>query len=114
MSFVVSQRETRFAAYNCDLYYNIDLESGRVITLRDWFGPDYRQIVAERIEAAIAGWSEKQRSLLWEDLSVIDLISEDTDFYLNQDGQIVVVFEKYEAACGAAGNLEFMIQPAES
>ncbi len=94
--------------------YNIDLESGRVITLRDWFGPDYRQIVAERIEAAIAGWSEKQRSLLWEDLSVIDLISEDTDFYLNQDGQIVVVFEKYEAACGAAGNLEFMIQPAES
>lgn len=70
--------------------------------------------MAERIEAAIAGWSEKQRSLLWEDLSVIDLISEDTDFYLNQDGQIVVVFEKYEAACGAAGNLEFMIQPAES
>ena len=114
VSFVVSQRETRFAAYNCDLYYNIDLESGRVITLRDWFGPDYRQIVAERIEAAIAGWSEEQRSLLWEDLSVIDLISEDTDFYLNQDGQIVVVFEKYEAACGAAGNLEFMIQPAES
>ena len=94
--------------------YNIDLESGRVITLRDWFGPDYRQIVAERIEAAIAGWSDEQRSLLWEDLSVIDLISEDTDFYLNQDGQTVVVFEKYEAACGAAGNLEFMIQPAES
>lgn len=114
VSFVVSQHETRFDAYNCDLYYNIDLDSGEVITLKDWFGPDYRQIVAESIESTIAGWSEEQRSILWEDLSIIDLISEDTDFYFNQDGQIVVVIGKYEAAYGAAGELEFTIETPES
>lgn len=114
VSFVVSQYETRFDAYNCDLYYNIDLDSGRIITLKDWFGSDYRQIVSESIEATIAGWSEEQRGILWDDLSIIDLISENTNFYFNQDGQVVVVFEKYEAAYGAAGDLEFTIRPAES
>lgn len=111
---IVSQYETRFDAYNCDLYYNIDLDSGGIITLKDWFGPDYRRIVSESIETTIAGWSDEQRGILWEDLSVIDLISEDTNFYFNQDGQIVIVIEKYEAAYGAAGNLEFTIQSTES
>lgn len=114
VSFVVSQYETRFAAYHENCYYNIDLDSGKIITLKDWFGPQYRQIVAESIEATIAGWSEEQRSILWDDLSIIDLISENTNFYFNQDGQVVVVIEKYEAAYGAAGDLEFTIQPAES
>ncbi len=112
VSFVISQYETRFDAYNCDRYYNIDLESGTIITLKDWFGTGYRQIVADSIEATIADWSEEERSILWEDLSVIDLISEDTDFYFNQDGQVVVVIGKYEAAYGAAGALEFVIQPS--
>lgn len=112
VSFVVSQRETRFDAYNCDYYYNIDLENGKNITLRDWFGPQYRQIVTESIEATIEGWSEEQRSILWDDLSIADLISEDTNFYLDQDGQVVVVIEKYQAAYGAAGDLEFtVVQP---
>lgn len=109
VSFVVSQYETRFAAYHDDFYYNIDLDNGKIITLKDWFGPQYRQIIADSIETTIAGWSEEQRSILWDDLSMVDLISENTDFYFNQDGQIVVVIEKYEAAYGAAGNLEFTI-----
>lgn len=110
VSFVVSQYETRFDAYNCDYYYNIDLDSGKMITLEDWFGTHYRQIVAESIEHTISGWSEEQRSVLWDDLSIIDLISENTDFYFNQDGKVVVVFDKYEAAYGAAGKLEFVIE----
>ena len=113
VSFVVSQYETRFAAYHDNFYYNIDLDSGKIITLKDWFGPQYRQIIAESIEATIAGWSEEQRGILWDNLSVIDLISENTNFYFNQDGQVVVVIEKYEAAYGAAGGLEFTIQTAK-
>lgn len=112
-SFVVSQYESRFSSYKCDLYYNIDLEVGRIITLKDWFGPDYRQIIADSIEASIREWSEEQRSVLWEPLSIIDLISEDTNFYFNEDGQVVVVIEKYEAAHGAAGSLEFPITNPE-
>lgn len=111
VSFVVRQYETAFSAYNQYFYYNLDLETGRELTLRDWLGNDYRQIAAENIEKTIAGWSKEQRSLLWDDLSVIDLISENTDFYLNESGQAVVVIGKYEAARGSAGQLEFVIEP---
>ena len=111
-SFVISQYETAFQAYNHEFYYNMNLENGRILTLRDWYGNDYRRIVAESIENTIAGWSDEQKEILWDDLSVIDLISENTDFYINEDNQIVVVFGQYEVAYGAAGTLEFTIQPA--
>lgn len=110
VSFVISQYQTAFKAYNHDYYYNIDMESGRSITLKDWFGNDYKQIVAESIENTIGDWSDEQKEILWEDVSFVDLISENTDFYINQDGQVVIVFPKYEVANGAAGAVEFAIQ----
>lgn len=113
VSFVITQYETNFSAYTSYVYYNIDLESGRKLTLKDWLGSDYRQIAADSIEHTISGWSSEQKELLWDDLSVIDLISENTDFYIDQNRNAVVVFEKYEAARGSAGTLEFTIQAAE-
>lgn len=110
VSFVISQYETAFHAYNHEIYYNLDLESGRVFTLKDWYGNDYKKIVSESIENTIAGWSDEKKEMLWSDISMIDLISEDTDFYIDQDDQIVVVFAPYELAYGAAGALEFVIQ----
>lgn len=109
-SFVISQYETAFNAYNHEFYYNIDLQSGRVLTLKDWYGNDYKNIVADSIESTIASWTDEQKEMLWDDISIIDLISENTDFYINEDHQIVVVFAQYEAAYGAAGKLEFTIQ----
>lgn len=110
VSFVISQYETAFNAYKHNYYYNIDMGSGRIITLKDWFGNDYRQIVADSIEDTIGGWSDEQKEALWDDVSFVDLISENTDFYINQDGQAVVVFPQYEVANGAAGAVEFTIQ----
>lgn len=109
VSFVVSQYETRFSAYHSNYYYNIDMESGRVLTLRDWFGSNYRKIVADSIEQSIANMDEEKKSLLWDDISIIDMISENTDFYINENDQIVVVFDKYALAAGSAGQLKFVI-----
>ncbi|MEG0276364.1 MAG: DUF3298 domain-containing protein [Coprobacillus sp.] len=109
ISFVVSQTQTAFSAYNNTLYYNIDLETSKVFTLKDWYGNQYKQVVADSVENTIDKWSSKQRNLLWKELSIYDLITENTNFYLNQNNQIVVVFEKYEVAAGAAGSLEFLI-----
>lgn len=110
VSFVISQYETAFHAYNYDFYYNVDLETGRIFTLKDWYGNDYRKIVADNIEQTIAGWSDEQKEVLWDDLSILDLIDENTDFNINQDGQMVIVFSQYEVAYGAAGVMEFVIQ----
>lgn len=112
VSFVIWQYQTAFKSYNHTFYYNIDMESGRIITLKDWFGNDYRKIVSESIDNTISGWNAEQKEILWDDITIIDFISENTDFYINQDNQIVVVFPQYEVACGSAGALEFVIQPA--
>ena len=109
-SFVVYQYEDRFNAYNYSFYYNLDLETGKNVTLRDLYGTNYREIVAGSIEETIEGWNDEQKSMLWEDLSFSDLISEDTKFYLNENGEVVVVFEKYQIAVGTAGELEFVIE----
>lgn len=111
VSFVVSQYETNFSAYAYDYYYNIDLESGRILTLKDCLGEDYRQIAADSMEQSISSWEDDKKALLWDDLSIIDLISEHTDFYMDEHNQIVVVLDKYEAAAGAAGILEFTLSP---
>lgn len=108
-SFVISQYETAFSAYHYSYYYNIDLKSGRLLTLKEWFGDDYREIVSRSIEASIQDWSEEQKAMLWNDLSVIDLISENTNFYINSKDEAVVVIDKYEAGAGAMGTLEFTI-----
>lgn len=109
-SFVIWKCESFVRAYEQWYYYNIDLQSGRILSLKDWFGNDYRQIVAKHVEEDLANWDEDQRWTLWADIDVEDLISENTDFYINPEGQVVVVFPRYSLACGAAGRLEFVIE----
>ena len=109
-SFVIWKCESFVRAYEQWYYYNIDLQSGRILSLKDWFGNDYRQIVAKHVEEELANWDEDQRWALWADIDVEDLISENTDFYINPEGQVVVVFPRYSLACGAAGRLEFVIE----
>ena len=109
-SFVIWKCESFVRAYEQWYYYNIDLQSGRILSLKDWFGNDYRQIVAKHVEEELANWDEDQRWALWADIDVEDLISENTDFYINPEGQVVVVFPRYALACGAAGRLEFVIE----
>ena len=109
-SFVIWKCESFVRAYEQWYYYNIDLQSGRILSLKDWFGNDYRQIVAKHVEEDLANWDEDQRWTLWADIDVEDLISENTDFYINPEGQVVVVFPRYALACGAAGRLEFVIE----
>lgn len=110
VSFVVTQQQTAFSAYNHTLYYNIDLETNRYLTLKDLFGSDFVETVSTEVENTINGWNDERKNLLWDDLNISDLISENTNFYINEENQVVIVFEKYEVAAGAAGSIEFLIE----
>ena len=110
VSFVVWECESSFSAYTQYFYYNIDLENGAVITLKDYLGSDYREKVTQSVEKSIAEWDEDEKYIFFDDISIYDLINENRSFYINEEGKIVVVFDKYEIACGAAGVLEFVIE----
>lgn len=109
VSLHITHYETSFTAYQTDYYYTVDLDGEQVLTLKDWFGDNYRQIVADSIRASLSQWSQKQQHQLLPNLDLDSLITEDRSFYLNEQGQAVVVFDKYELANGAAGRPEFVI-----
>lgn len=108
-SFIISKSESFANAYNNDYFYNIDLKTGKYFTLRDLIGDDYKKVVAEKIRSIISGWDNEQKGLLFDNINLEDLINDNTNFYINSANEIVVVFEKYEVAAGAAGKLEFPI-----
>lgn len=109
VSFVITKSETFSSAYYDEFYYNIDLETGRYFTLKDLLGNDYKKIVTKNVKNIIANWSKEQKASLFDDINIEDLINENTNFYINESNEIVVVFQKYEIAVGAAGRLEFPI-----
>ncbi|MCI9275461.1 DUF3298 and DUF4163 domain-containing protein [Thomasclavelia cocleata] len=113
VSFVISKSETLASAYFVQYFYNIDMETGRYMTLKDLLGNDYKEIAVQSIENAITGWSEEKKMLLFEDVNLEDLIDENTNFYIDEQNNIVIVFGKYEIAAGAAGILEFPIEVKE-
>ena len=115
LSFVLTKTETHASAYTEYYSYNIDLQAGREITLRDLFGDHYK----EHINAAIAREIE-ERSQNPDNIYFIQgeggftSIADDQRFYLDQDGTPVIVFEKYEIAPGFMGMQEFPIPLPEA
>lgn len=97
-------------------FYHIDKQTDTVITLKDLFKEegDYVFIISENIisqmkeqmaadenityfyESEVPEWDFKQ-------------IEEDQNFYINDQEEIVIVFDKYEVAPGYMGMVEFRI-----
>ena len=112
LSFVVTETETRASAYTEFYTYNIDLETGKELTLRDLLGPNWMETVNTQVEAEIARRAQDPDNIYWtEEQGGFQGIEEDQPFYLNENGLPVVVFEKYEIAPGSMGSQEFVIQP---
>lgn len=108
LSFVVSGTENWTSAYARELYYNIDLATGKQISLKDLLGDNYKEIVDQDILTDIAEREKNSEFEYW--LDEWQGINDNTGFYINQNGNIVVVLEKYEIAPGAAGRQEFEIK----
>ena len=115
LSFVINKTETRASAYTEFYTYNIDLETGKELTLRDLLGPNWMETVNTQVEAEIARRAQDPDNIYWtEEQGGFQGIEEDQPFYLNENGLPVVVFEKYEIAPGSMGSQEFVIRPENS
>ena len=73
-------------------------------------GPDYMELANEAVREGIAQRSQDPDNIYFEPgEGGFESIDEDQTFYLNQAGNAVVVFEKYEIAPGYMGMQEFEI-----
>lgn len=102
-------------------YYNLDLSTGKYLTLRDLLGEDYVALCNESIVAQIRQRIAEDEGQMFfgfgpdgeedEELDIpgFTTVTDETKFYINGQGNVVIVFEKYEIAPGYMGFQEFEI-----
>lgn len=124
LSLILTTTESWVAAYAQSYYYNLDLQTGETLTLRDLLGENWMELCNERIVAEIERRiAEEEDAVYWgygpeadDDLMAAEgfrSVSEQTNFYINESGNVVVCFDKYEIAPGYMGMQEFEITDAE-
>lgn len=118
LSLVLTTSVGWFTGEMQNMYYNLDLATGKKLTLADVLGEDYIQIANEIIIKQIGERLEKDDGLTYwgygADKDMQDMgfrtVDENTSFYINTEGRVVVCFGEYEIAPGFMGIQEFVIE----
>lgn len=107
LSFAVIKTESSASVYSSFHYYNYDPRSGGVLTPEDLLGADWRQRAGEAVERGLAALPEDERAMLWDNADIGAAIESSSSFYVDGEGRVVLVFDKYTLGAGALGRLEF-------
>ena len=100
-----------------DYYYTIDLKTGERLTLSDLFqsGADYITPISENIKEQMQQqMAEDDGKMYWVDNAEVpewnfDKITDETSFYLDSDGHLVICFNEGNVAPMYMGCVQFVI-----
>ncbi len=109
LSIVIRGTESWTNAYSEAKFYNLDLNTGALVTLKDLLGDDYIELTNAHIQEQILERENAGEFFFTAEEGGFTGISENTKFYINEKNRPVIVFEKYEIAPGAAGEITFEI-----
>lgn len=96
-------------------YYTVDKKQGNLLSLSDLFAPnaDYVGAISQYIKGEMQRLNREEDGLFWiegdEMSDPFKTIAKDQKFYINNNGDLVICFDKYEVAAGAQGCPEFVI-----
>lgn len=98
-------------------YYNINKKTNKLLTLDEIYGKnkDYRQTLTDYINKVMVRRNQQEDGMFWplgDEFSGEDTkkaLDNADKFYINDNGKIVVCFDKYEISAGAQGCPEFEI-----
>ena len=110
ISFVITKSESTASAYQEQYFYNIDIENGKELNLRDVLGENYKEIVDNEVSKQIKERSKVDKNKIYFEKDkggFSGIENEYHDFYINKDKKIVIVFQKYEIAPGYMGIQNF-------
>lgn len=113
----LSVLETEASGYEHNQFYTVDKQTGNVVTLADLFaeGSDYISVISENIKTQMREQMEADEGVIYflddEDMPEFNFqsITEQTNFYFNENGELVIAFDEYEVAPGYMGAPEFVI-----
>ena len=97
-------------------FYNIDLKQDTELTLEDVLGKNYAEIcntsILKQINERLAADENAVFFGYGDDEGMMEgftTVTEDTPFYLNAEGEVVISFPEYSIAPGSMGIQEFLI-----
>lgn len=96
-------------------FYHIDKRTNEIVTLGDLAkNVSFYDVLVQEIKAQMKAQMESDRNTVyWLDESVfgndIVSLSKNHNFYLNEENDLVITFDKYEVAPGSMGTPEFVI-----
>ena len=113
----LSALETEASGYEHNQFYTIDKQTGNVVALADLFaeGSDYISVISENIKTQMRAQMVADEGVIYflddEDMPEFNFqsITEQTNFYFNESGELVIAFDEYEVAPGYMGAPEFVI-----
>ena len=96
-------------------YYHIDKKTDKIVNLSDLFKNEkYKDAISKEIKRQMISRMEKDENIVyWFDEESKEWsfrrIEDNQDFYFSNNGNIVIVFDKYEVGPGSSGAPEFEI-----
>lgn len=105
------------SGYEENHFYTIDLNTGKKVELADLFkeGSDYKRIISENIKDQMREQMDSDEGIFyWVDYKDVPEwnfkeITDDTSFYINENGEIVICFNEGDVAPMYMGTVEFII-----
>lgn len=110
LSFVIKIEKASASVQHLNYYYNLNTETGEFLQLKEIAGDDYIEKINQNIMIQIdQREKENEDNLYFEEDLGFSTIDENQNFYINEQGQLVIVFERYEIAPGYMGEQEFVM-----
>ncbi|MEG0805574.1 MAG: RsiV family protein [Lachnospiraceae bacterium] len=112
LSFVVTGTQSWSGAYGKRFFYNLDITNGKYIELKDVLGDDYIDKANKQIQEQLEERVKEDSNLQFftKEEGGFSTIHQSEQFYINENGNPVIVFDKYEIAPGYMGEVEFEIR----
>ena len=111
----LSVNETAASSNTYFKFYHIDKKQGRIVELGDLFNTDkFSDILVAEIKMQMQEQMANDKNIsYWINNSGIGedfaAVSADQNFYWNENGDLVIIFDKYEVGPGSMGTPEFVI-----
>ena len=112
ISFIITKFESLASAYTEQYFYNIDIQTGEELDLKDVLGENYKEIVDKEVTKQIEERKKADENNIYFEKNeggFSGIENEYQDFYIDENKKVTVVFQKYEIAPGYMGIQNFEI-----
>lgn len=112
ISFIITKSENMFSAYTEQYFYNINIQNGKELNLKEVLGDNYKEIVDKEVKKQIKERKKADKNNIYfaeDEGGFSGIENEYQDFYIDENKKVTIVFQKYEIAPGYMGIQSFEI-----